>query len=292
MNTTLRTIAATAAIAAASAVAETNANPALDSDLQAGLTLWLDAGQNVRSAAGAAGAEVTDAGASVNEWYDVRETSFASPSLPHASVYAANAVAPALASFNGMPFVDFGDFASGKWMIFQAPDGTYPRYAVRSAFFVLRFGEQCNYPLGSVNGPAYEGGETCFSRGTLYHWWGYISDYSYGNSILPWGESRLNGLRINPATENFVQNSVQMYSQVGPGSVQRSLVAASPETSTGKVPWAKTLSAAIPNLALMQTAVPADYRWSERWCYASSDKARIAAVREKHKGTDNLLTNL
>ena len=240
--TTLRTFAASAALAVATgAPLAANANPALGSDLQAGLTLWLDAGQNVRSAAGAVGAEVTDAGASVNEWYDVRETSFASPSFPHASVYAENAVAPALASFNGMSFVDFGDFASGKWMIFQAPGGTYPRYAVRSAFFVLRFGEQCNYPLGSVSSPTYEGGETCFTRGTLYHWWGYISDYSYGNSVLPWGESRLNGLRINPATDNFVQNAVQMYSQVGPGSVQRTFYAASPDTLTGNVPWANTL---------------------------------------------------
>ena len=46
------------------------------------------------------------------------------------------------------------------------------------------------------------------------------------------------------------------------------------------------LTAAIPNLALMQTAVPADYRWSEGWCYSSGDKARIAAVREKQRRLD------
>ena len=37
----------------------------------------------------------------------------------------------------------------------------------------------------------------------------------------------------------------------------------------------------------MQTAVPADYRWSEGWCYSSGDKARIAAVREKQRRLDS-----
>ena len=209
--------------------------------MQSGLSLWLDASANVRSAAGASGAAVTAEGSAVNEWYDVRETSFASPAYPRASVYAENAMAPTLASFDNLPFVDFGDYGSGKWMIFQAPNGSYPRYAARSAFFVLRFGETCNYPLGSVNGPALVRGESCFTRASLNATWGGISDGDYANSVLPRGESRINGRRVNPASANFVRNAVQLYSQVGPGAVQRTFVANSPETSTGKVPWAKTL---------------------------------------------------
>ena len=231
---------AMAAAVAASPDARASA-PSLDADLRGGLSLWLDASANVRSAAGASGAAVTAEGSAVNEWYDVRETSFASPAYPRASVYAANATAPTLASFDNLPFVDFGDYGSGRWMIFQAPDGSYPRYAARSAFFVLRFGETCNYPLGSVKDPTLQGGETCFSRASLGSTWGGISDGAYGNSVLTRGESRLNGRRVNPASANFVRNAVQLYSQVGPGAVQRPFVANSPETSTGKVPWAKTL---------------------------------------------------
>ncbi len=243
MNTTKLLAAPLAALAVASAPMAANAAAsALDADLQAGLTLWLDASANLRTAAGDSGAAVTAEGDAVNEWYDVRETSFASPAHPRASVYTANATAPTLASFDGLPFVDFGDYGSGKWMIFQAPNGgSYPRYAARSAFFVLRFGETCNYPLGSVNGPTLQGGETCFSRASLGSTWGGISDGTYANSVLTRGESRLNGRRVNPASANFVKNAIQLYSQVGPGAVQRTFVANSPETSTGKVPWAKTL---------------------------------------------------
>ncbi len=46
------------------------------------------------------------------------------------------------------------------------------------------------------------------------------------------------------------------------------------------------LTAAIPNLALMQTAVPADFRWMEGWRY-SGDNARVAAAREKQRRLDS-----
>lgn len=47
----------------------------------------------------------------------------------------------------------------------------------------------------------------------------------------------------------------------------------------------RSLTSAIPNLALMQTAVPADYRWLEGWRY-SGDSARIAAARGKQRDLD------
>ena len=49
---------------------------------------------------------------------------------------------------------------------------------------------------------------------------------------------------------------------------------------------APALSAAIPNLVLMQTSVPADFRWAEVWRY-KGDAARVAAARAKQRDMDS-----
>jgi len=220
--------------------------PSLDTDLQEGLVLWLDAGTNLYDSAGAA---ISTAGTDVAEWYDVRESAAAiagdSLSFNRARSYTTGsfaAVPPVSAapeSMSGRPAVDFGDYGSGKWMIFDsAAGGTYPRLVARSHFAVVGFGETCNYPLGSVNGPTLQGGETCFTRATPNASWGNISDGNYAASVLKCGETRLNGRRVNPIQWGFERNSFQILSQVGPGAVQRSYVNA---TWPGTIPWAKTL---------------------------------------------------
>ena len=218
-------------LAGASALADT---PALPESLKPGLALWLSAEKNVFEGS-------FNGKDGVIHWCDVREafsdgevyanhTSFAYPvaSATTTTPYAylkEGLVPPALVTDTaGLKYIDFGDYGNhgGKnnWMYLENGSGSLQPVTSRSLFAVVSFGTANNF--GTVFGriPAL----TSANNAVGYYWknepgnaGGAIARVN--GAIMQNGETRLNGVRINPMTTTYGFDGPQVFSQVGPYSL-------------------------------------------------------------------------
>ena len=125
------------------------------SSVLAGAAMWLDAGQHV---AGLDGAAATGDAA---KWFDVREENWATPNAARRYIYAEgmtnlanNAAWPTLGSDDASrPYIYFGGFGSGQYMLWRTPAGGKAWIPVCSSFAAYNpAGTHGNY-LGSATAP-------------------------------------------------------------------------------------------------------------------------------------------
>ena len=207
------------------------ASASLPDSLKLGLSLWLDAGVNVFEG-------MFNGNSGVVHWCDVRETfaggesfgdhsSFAYPvasattTTPYANLKG-GLVPPTLRTdaATGKKYVDFGlygNFGGGNnWMFIENGAGALCPVTSRSLFAVVSFAQQGNF--GTVFGriPAL----TSNSGATGYYFkrqpGAAGSAIANASAIMQNGETRLNGRRINPETETYGFDGLQVFSQVGP----------------------------------------------------------------------------
>ena len=206
--------------------------PVLPESLKPGLALWLSAEKNVF--------EGTFNGKNgVIHWCDVREafsngeaysdhTSFAYPvasattTTPYANLK--DGLVPPTAATDastGLKYVDFGDYGNhggnNNWMFIENGGGALRPVTSRSLFAVVSFGTANNF--GTIFGriPAL----TSANNAVGYYWknepgnaGGAIARVN--GAIMQNGETRLNGVRINPTTTTYGFDGLQVFSQVGP----------------------------------------------------------------------------
>ncbi len=224
-------IAALLTAATLATVVSASDAPTLPAALQSGLALWLDANANTF--------EGTFNGKSgVIHWCDVRET-FAEGEnyADHASFAYLEASATTTTTYTnlkgglvpptlvtdaaGMKYVDFGLYGNygggNNWMFVENGSGALQSVTARSLFAVVSFGKENNF--GTVFGqiPALtsnSGATGSFFKRQPGGEGGAIANAS---AILQNGETRLNGIRINPETATYAFDGRQILSQVGPG---------------------------------------------------------------------------
>lgn len=211
----------------------------LPAALTNGLVFWVDANKNV----------LTNSSGEVDEWLDAREAEVtgeddftnrvanASWGYPRAIVYTNTvkyaSVPPTFASdeslFPGKRFVDFGEYQSGKWLLWVGKNGVHQRQIVRAYAAVVGFGASDGFLIGDVSAPSVGGsGYTPYHKGS-----GggdgksdcISSTYGSGvNSHMMYGESRLNGVRVDPTTTAYIRNGYQLFSQNGPYNYRTEIV--------------------------------------------------------------------
>lgn len=196
-----------------------------------GLALWLDATKNVF---------VDETAGGVVQWLDARETGVASLSevesketggmfaYPRAKTLLSGAYAavpPTLVSFDSLgsrSAVDFGEYQSGKWMYFATGDGTVHKRIPSCSFVaVIAFHNSNGFLLDDVYNLTDTGGKVFFHKEVASELYGSIAKkFADSESCFAFGETRLNGTCINPASKEFVRGEVfQLFSQVGPAVV-------------------------------------------------------------------------
>ncbi len=205
--------------------------PTLPAALQSGLALWLDANANIF--------EGTFNGKSgIIHWCDVRESFAAGENYAdHASFTYPVASATTTTTYTnlkgglvpptlvtdaaGLKYVDFGLYGNygggNNWMFVENGSGALQSVTSRSLFAVVSFGTANNF--GTVFGqiPAItsnSGATGSFFKRQPGGEGGAIANAS---AILQNGETRLNGIRINPETATYAFEGRQIFSQVGPG---------------------------------------------------------------------------
>ena len=203
-------------------------NATLPSALAAEATLWFAADTNV----------IADENGGVTEWRDVREAANAETRLYKAALaylpeegeagYEFRSVLPALVTTNklfrpGAKVVDFGSYGSGRWLYFAAPGSTDRlRVTIGSFFTVIGFDSTCGHILGDVtaltNGAS---GTMYFHKGMGSQVGGNIATDNILNSVMNFGETRLNGTRVNPSVTTYNYNAFQLFSQNGPDRASR-----------------------------------------------------------------------
>lgn len=217
----------------------------LPADLTNGLAFWVDANANV----------VTNSAGGVQAWLDVREAPVADEadwtarteagdwSYARALLYTATekyaGVPPTVQAdregFAGLRFVDFGEYGSGRWLMWADAQGNHLRLAVRSYFCVVGFGDSAGFILADVSDPARGG-----SGYAPYHKGSGGGDgkndaisarASLNNSRMEYGETRLDGVRVIPYEAKYARRAVQLFGQNGPAVYQ-------PETCPE--PWVST----------------------------------------------------
>ena len=190
--------------------------------------LWFSADKNV----------ITDENGGVTEWRDVREAANAETRHYNAAVpylpeegdagYEFRSKLPVLVTTNALfrpetKAVDFGAYGSGRWLYFLAPGGSNRlRVTIGSFFTVVGFDSTCGHILGDVsaltNGAS---GAMFFHKGTGSRGDGFISAANSANSVMGFGETRLNGTRVDPCITTYNYNSFQLFSQNGPDNTSR-----------------------------------------------------------------------
>ena len=201
----------------------------LPDDLRNGLAFWVDANTNV----------VRDAAGAVKAWLDVRETPVADEAAwaaraeagdwayTRAVTYTATekyaSVPPVVEEnrpgFKGLRFVDFGEYGSGRWLMWADAQGQRRRVAVRSYFCVVGFGASAGFVLADVADPAQGGrGVTPYHKGSGGGDGRYdaISTVNENDSHMMFGETRLDGVRVDPCVTKYARHAVQLFSQNGP----------------------------------------------------------------------------
>ena len=205
----------------------------LPASLQSGLVLWLDAGVHTF--------EGTFNGKDgVVHWCDVREafaegeayadhTSFAYPvaSATTTVTYTnlkGGLVPPTLVTNEaGAAHIDFGNYGSAtgnnNWMFLENGSGTLRTVMSRSLFAVVSFGTEDNF--GTIFGQIPAITSNSGATGSYYKQQpsGTGGAIANANAILQNGETRLDGVRINPTTATYRFDGPQVFSQVGPGSL-------------------------------------------------------------------------
>ena len=207
--------------------------PVLPESLKPGLALWLSADKNVFE-----GTFHDKEG--VIHWCDVREAfadgeayaDHASFSYPVASATTTTTytnlkgglVPPAIATdvSTGLKYIDFGDYGNhggnNNWMFIENGSGALQPVTSRSLFAVVSFGTANNF--GTVFGriPAL----TSANNAVGYYWKNEPGNAGgamarANGAIMQNGETRLNGVRINPTATTYGFDGPQVFSQVGPG---------------------------------------------------------------------------
>ena len=218
-------------ISGASAFADT---PALPESLKPGLALWLSAEKNVFEGS-------FNGKNGVIHWCDVREAfsdgeayaDHASFSYPVASATTTTTytnlkgglVPPALVSdaSTGLKYIDFGDYGNSgganNWMFIENGSGTLRTVTSRSLFAVVSFGTENNF--GTVFGQIPALTSNSGATGSYFKRQPGAAGGNIANAsaIMQNGETRLNGKRINPETTTYGFDGLQVFSQVGPGSL-------------------------------------------------------------------------
>ena len=189
------------------------------------LTFWVDANVNC----------ITNADGAVVQWADVRETFEGGvPTADHAFAFKRGLVyqpdegstdiggeAPIFktdARFPGRKFLDFGDYGSGRWMYLADPDAKILRQKTRTYYCVIGFDtkDNCGHILSDIASLAAKGsGTVFFHKGTGGSAAGTISAGS-ADSCMYLGETRKDGVRIDPRTTSYTWDDFQVLGQVGP----------------------------------------------------------------------------
>ena len=195
-----------------------------------GLSLWLDATKNVF---------VDENVGGIVQWLDAREPGVTSlfdveareasggfiykRAKTHISDSSYGASAPVLTAFDGIGgrcAVDFGNYMDdSRWMYFTEGDGSsVKRIRVGSFLAVLAFHSKVGFLLDDVNSLESSGGTVFFHKETASGSAGSIGKFAPDNeSCFAYGETRLNGKRVNPSTAGFsIGEQFQLFSQVGP----------------------------------------------------------------------------
>ena len=205
----------------------------LPDSLPAAPVLWLDAGENVFEG-------TFNGNNGVIHWCDARETfaqgeayaDHAAFSWPVASATTATPYAnlkgglvpPSfeIDATTGLPYIDFGDYGNhggnNNWMFLENGSGSLRPVTSRSLFAVVSFGTANNF--GTVFGriPALTS-----ANGAVGYYWKNEPGNAGGaiarvnGAIMQNGETRLDGVRINPTTTTYGFDGPQVFSQVGPG---------------------------------------------------------------------------
>ncbi|MGN0851934.1 MAG: hypothetical protein ACI4Q3_01000 [Kiritimatiellia bacterium] len=194
----------------------------------ASLAFWVDAGLNC----------VTDENGAVVEWVDRRAT-FADgvPAGDHASYLRGVVRRPAAEDgeesseiggepptfktderFPGKRFLDFGDYGSGRWMYLADADGAMVKQCARTWYCVIGFdsANNCGHVLSTISSFSAEGGSSVyFHKGTGSSPKGVIST-STSDSCMYRGETRLDGVRIDPRVTAYKWTAFQILGQIGP----------------------------------------------------------------------------
>lgn len=218
-------------LAGASALADT---PALPESLKPGLALWLSAEKNVFEGS-------FNGKNGVIHWCDVREafsdgeayadhTSFSYPvaSATTTTTYSnlkGGLVPPALVTdaSSGLKYIDFGLYGNyggaNNWMFIENGSGALQPVTSRSLFAVVSFGTENNF--GTVFGQIPALTSNSGATGSYFKRQPGAAGGNIANAsaIMQNGETRLNGKRINPETTTYGFDGLQVFSQVGPGSL-------------------------------------------------------------------------
>lgn len=223
-------LAALLAETLATVVSATEAS-ALPAALQSAPTLWLDANANVFEGA-------FNGSSGVIHWCDVREVfaegeifgdhaafeypvASATTTTPYANLKG-GLVPPALVTdAAGLKYVDFGDYGNyggnNNWMFMENGAGALRSVTSRSLFAVVSFGTANNF--GTVFGQIPS---LTSNSGATGSWFkrqpgGEGGAIANASAVFQNGETRLNGLRVNPETATYGFDGPQVFSQVGPG---------------------------------------------------------------------------
>ena len=218
-------------LAGASAFADA---PTLPESLKPGLALWLSAEKNVFEGS-------FNGNNGVIHWCDVREafsdgetyadhTSFSYPvaSATTTTTYSnlkGGLVPPALVTdaASGLKYIDFGDYGNhggnNNWMFIENGSGALQPVTSRSLFAVVSFGTENNF--GTVFGQIPALTSNSGATGSYFKRQPGAAGGNIANAsaIMQNGETRLNGKRINPETTTYGFDGLQVFSQVGPGSL-------------------------------------------------------------------------
>ncbi len=142
-----------------------------------GAAMWLDASMHVAGPDGAAATGDTAF------WYDVRETDWATPGFATNYIYAqastnlsTSSLWPTLGSDELLrPYINFGGFGSGQYMVWRKPDGVKAWIPVVHSFFAYSPNGSHGHFLGAATSPsedvnklmyfaASDEGDTVFNR--------------------------------------------------------------------------------------------------------------------------------
>ena len=208
--------------------------PVLPESLKPGLALWLSAEKNVFEGS-------FNGKTGVIHWCDVREAfadgdayaDHASFSYPVASATTTTPytnlkgglVPPAIVTdaSTWLKYVDFGLYGNyggnNNWMFIENGSGTLQPVTSHSLFAVVSFGTANNF--GTVFGQIPS---LTSNSGATGSWFkrqpgGEGGAIANASAIMQNGETRLNGKRINPETTTYSFDGLQVFSQVGPGSL-------------------------------------------------------------------------
>lgn len=222
---------------------------ALPDDLKTGLSMWFDANSNVWTDETAGG---------VTYWLDVRENPLQDAADLAARLSANNwayvramaylpdpandytATPPTLTTDDrhpGLSFVDFGDYASGRWLYFANRKGEKIRKNVGSFFVVIGFRTKNNFghlfgDVGALNTYSANAGQMFFHKQYGSQAGGCISSSDYTASVMGDGETRINGRLVNPLAETYSFDDFQVLSQNGPELAYRNSCYQMPFVST------------------------------------------------------------